>query len=288
MVVYGGVFKQRKYEPDKHTLVKKEWVAAKVQLQNSIDQFEVWLRDDDIGVEDQSILEKALKVWEIEREQLSRVPGVRMSIKVEEKEPSEEDKEGARLLMVWLKMVVEKEMAQDELEEVAAPAPTLVTPPQNASCSSLEQVSKCATPSPPKTPTTPPPVTIQQKVTTPKSSLKRPLTSSPPGGSPSTSLANKRVHIADCVTISPSHLNVIDPLLFDYLPYIPVTATHAAHTTSEHSRPQHMFHRGTRYVPGAWASSASNEKANTSFFGIPDEDMNKLVQGDIDIAKEKR
>jgi len=39
-------------------------------------------------------------------------------------------------------------------------------------------------------------------------------------------------------------------------------------------------------VPSAWASSASSEKADTSFFRIPDGEMEKLVLEDL-IKEEK-
>ncbi|CAE7220029.1 hypothetical protein PTNB85_10287 [Pyrenophora teres f. teres] len=321
---HGGIFKQKETHPMMHQLVRKEWVTAKLEMQNTIDRLEDLLKDEDMGVEDVAMLKEALQVWEKKRDGLEKVPGVRYADDAEEKEPTKEEKKGARLLMVWLKMVLQKEMSQEEQEEVATPTKSglhrqrvpvrhqnfllsttpPVTSPQKGSCANSQQPSSTTTstwnptpatpfepqqtkrtpPTTPKTPTTPPFVKTQQKVATPKSSIKRPRIDSPPGSPPIPS-DHKRVRIADRVTISPKHLNVVNPSPFEPLPRTQITVPHAAHTVAEHRRRRREFHRGKHYVPGAWASRDSSIKANTSFFRVKNKMMEVLVRNDLVAAK---
>ena len=319
---HGGIFKQKEIYPIMHKIARRKWVVAKMEMQNSIDRFKDLLKDEEMGAEGEAMLKEALQVWEKKKSGLSRVPGVHDSDEAEEKEASEEEKEGARLLMVWLTMVLNKEMSQEEEEEEQEDVATLtlselyqqglavsqhkslesttpsITSPQNNTYASPQQRPLSSTTSTPnstpatlfepqqdtsvpptslKTPITPPSTETWQNIATPRSSLKRPRTNNPPDSLPAPP-AHKRVRIADRVTISPDHLNIVNPLPFETLPRTKVTMPHAAHSTAEHSREKRLFHRRQRsYVPGAWASRASSEKANTSFFRIPDGEMKKLV-----------
>ena len=321
---HGGIFRQKEIYPKAHKIVRRRWVVAKMEMQNSIDLF----KDEDMGAEGEAMLKEALQVWEKKRSGLSRVPGVRDSDEAKENEASEEEKEGARLLMVWLTMVLNKEMSQEEEEQEEVATPILSELCQQGlpvshhkslesatpSAKSLEKTTHASpqqrplpstTPAPNPTPatlfepqqdTSVPPITRQtlitppssetwQNIAPPRSSLKRPRTNNPPDTLP----AHKRVRIADCVTISPDHLNIVNPLPFETLARTKVTMPHAAHTTAEHSRQKRQFHRRQRsYVPGAWASRASSEKANTSFFRIPDGDMEKLVLDDLDREEKEK
>lgn len=115
----GGVFQFKQKGQDGHTIqahkaVRKAWRTAKIALTNTIETFEDLLQDDTAPVQDLAKLREALNVWDKKKIVLSRVPGLKYVDGAEEGEPTEEEKEGARLLMVWLKMVVEKEMTKEE------------------------------------------------------------------------------------------------------------------------------------------------------------------------------
>ncbi|KAI2481140.1 hypothetical protein Ptr902_06935 [Pyrenophora tritici-repentis] len=322
----GGIFKQKETHPGIHSLARKEWVTTKLEMQNTIDRLEDLLKDEEMGEDDIAMLKEVLQVWEKKSDELKEVPGVPYADKAEEEEPTEEEKEFARLLMVWLKMVLEKEMSQEELEEAATSTPSKlhrqdvpirhqksllsttlpVTPPQQGSYAKSQQPlpvttstsnptlamlsephqAKCTPPITPKTPTTPPSVKTQQEVATPKSSLKRPRVDTPDTPPSSMNHTCKRVRIADRVTISPEHLNVVNLSPFEPLARTKISVPHATHTVAEHRRRRGEFHRGRYYVPGVWAAKdLDSPKADTSFFRVNPRMMEAIVREDLQQAE---
>ncbi|KAG9188040.1 hypothetical protein G6011_01963 [Alternaria panax] len=309
----GGVLQSQQKREDRHTtnthkVIRKAWRTTKITLANTIQKFEDLLEDKNTSIQDLPRLREALNVWDKKKIVLTRVPGLKYVEGAEEGEPTEEEKEGARLLMVWLKMVVEKEMTQEELK--SSPTDPLVgtsqpTSSRIPSASPFEYIvpresepqehpdirqSECPLLALAQTLATPLPEP-QHKAATHKSVLKRPrataLSGSPSSASPSPSL--KRVRTSDTVTVSPGHLYVTNPSPFQQFSRVSIMLPHAAHTFAEHHRRRPEFHRTTGlYVPGVWASTGFSEKADTSFRSMTREEMEKRYKEESEEQEEEQ
>ncbi|CAG5138393.1 uncharacterized protein ALTATR162_LOCUS343 [Alternaria atra] len=295
----GGIFQSKQKGPDGHTThdhkaARKAWRTAKIALTNTIEKFEDLLEDKNTPVQDLPKLREALNVWDKKKIVLTRVPGLKYVDGAEEEEPTEEEKDGARLLMVWLKMVVEKEMTQEELKSSRTNPPVGTSHPTSSripvacpfqyavpqepapqKCSDVRQ-SECPLLAITQMLATPPPKS-RHHVATPKSILKRPRAINLSGSaSASPSPSPKRVCLSDSVIMSPEHLCIANPSPFHPLSRTANVLPHAAHTVAEHHRPRPEFHRITEaYVPGVWASAAFDEKADTSFRSMTRLEMEK-------------
>jgi hypothetical protein len=117
----GGAFKSKEDNHGQHKAIRKVWRDAKIALSNTIAKFEDLLEESHLSVQAQDNLRKALHVWERKKIGLGRVPGLVYVEGAEEEEPSEEEKEGARLMMVLLKMLVEKLDKEGDVEGGAMP-----------------------------------------------------------------------------------------------------------------------------------------------------------------------
>jgi hypothetical protein len=275
----GGVFRSKeKGETGKatrgHKAARKAWRAAKIALTNTIAKFEDLLQDKKIPDWDLKKLRAALDLWDKEKIKLCRVPGLRYVDGAEEGEPTDEEEEEAWLLMVWLEMVVKREMTKEELnspqQSSMSPNTSRTNPsvaisqPPSSRIHQSERVSRAAT----KTPT------LLQNVAGPKGILKRPHTVTLLDTSASPSL--KRVRLSDSVTVSPEHLYVTNPSPFHPLSRTAVIRPHSAHTFADYHRQRPKFHRTTEaYVPGVWSGTTMSETVNTSFRDMACSEMEK-------------
>lgn len=315
--IRGGLFQSKEggkgdHASACHKAVRRAWRRAKIALTNTVELFEDLLNDISVPVQDLAKLREALNVWDEKKILLGRVPGLRYINGAEEGEPTELEKEGARLLMVWLRMVIEKETKEEWRDEVKPSVSAtglnepqqVLTIPESARLDPLVEALRSQPPefqwtSAPEpsseessdahttatTMTVTPPAS-RHDFAMPKSILKRPRTRTIPG-SQSASPSPKRVRTTDSVTISPEHLYVVNPSPFQPLSRTTIVLPHAAHTLAENRRPRPKFHRTTTaYTPGVWASEAFSEKLDTSFRGMSHEDMKK--QYDEDSEEQER
>jgi hypothetical protein len=317
--IRGGLFQSKEAVQDGHSShahksVRRKWRNAKVALINTVERFEDLLNDNKASVQDLAKLREALNVWDKKKILLSRVPGLKYIDGAEEGEPTDEEKKGARLLMVWLRMVIEKETEELRGEGISSliakrlynphrvpttlqssrsdlsvgastPAPALapirwVSTPEPASKERSDAYQSERTLPPVAKTTATPLAKTRQDVAMPKPILKRSRTSTT-SGSQSASRWPKRVRTSNSVTISPEHLYVTNPSPFQPLSRTAIVLPHAAHALAENHRHRHEFHRTSPvYVPGAWASEAFDQKANTSFRGMSRQEMKKHFEQD--------
>ena len=305
----GGVLKSQKRGEDRHTadahkVLRKAWRTAKIALANTIEKFEDLLEDKNTPVQDLPKLREALNVWDKKKIVLTRVPGLRYVQGAEEGEPTDEEKEEARLLMVWLKMVIEKEMTQEELESSRTNPPvdtSLSTSSQTPATSQLQYPVpqepsgvrqfefECPLLAIAQTLATSLP-DYQHNIAMPKPVLKRPRAITLTGSqSSSPSPLPKRVRLSDTVTMSPEHLYVANPPPFQPLSRTAIVLPHATHTLAEHHRRRPEFHRTTEvYVPGVWASGAFSEKVDTSFRSMTRQEMEKRYKQESDEQEQEQ
>ncbi|KAI4648093.1 hypothetical protein J4E93_004504 [Alternaria ventricosa] len=302
----GGLFQSKEggkgdHASAGHKAVRRDWRRAKIALTNTVELFEDLLNDISVPDQDLAKLREALNVWDEKKVLLGRVPGLRYVDGAEEGEPTELEKEGARLLMVWLRMVIEKEMKEEWRDEgISAISATVLNEPQQVltipESTGLDPLVEAMRSQPPESQwisapepaseessdahttaiaMTATPLASQLNFAIPGSILKRPRTRTIPGSQP-TSPSPKRVRTTDSVTISPEHLYVVNPSPFQPLSRTAVVLPHADHTLADYHRPRPKFHRTTpAYTPGVWASEAFSKKVDTSFRGISREDMEK-------------
>jgi hypothetical protein len=119
----GGAFRSKENNHAQHKAIRKVWRDTKITLSNTIAKFEHFLEEGDLSVQAQDKVREALDVWERKKVVLGRVPGVLYEEGSKEIEPSDEEKERARLMMVLLKMLVEK---LDKEEDVQGGATSVV------------------------------------------------------------------------------------------------------------------------------------------------------------------
>jgi hypothetical protein len=117
----GGAFRSKEGNHGQHRAIRKVWREAKIALSNTIAKFEELLEEGHLPVQANDKLREALNVWDRKKVVLGRVPGVAYVEGSEEVEPSEEDKEGARLMMVLLNMLVEKLDQEEDAKGGATP-----------------------------------------------------------------------------------------------------------------------------------------------------------------------
>lgn len=312
----GGAFQSKEGNASRHRSLRRVWRDAKIALANAITKFEDFVGDIDTSEQDTAKLREALEIWESKKVVLSRVPGLVYAEGAEEGEPSEEDKEVARLMMELLKVALEKEMTAEEKKattklelrrpyreeapdglhqpQYATLEPLSSSPPSPHSASrqkvfaalpvvSLESTAEAQHGQSAIPERSSPPDTGQPKATTPPPILKRRASRSP-SSSPSSSSQHKskRVRTASFATISPEALSIANPSPVANLSRTPTVQPHAPHTIAENKRQRSAFHRGTMlYLPGVWASGAFSEKANTSYLGVEWEVMNDKIKKEL-------
>ena len=302
----GGLFQSKEggkgdHASPGHKAVRRNWRRAKIALTNTVELFEDLLNDTSVPVQDLTKLREALNIWNYKKVLLGRVPGLRYVDGAEEGEQTKLEKEGARLLMVWLRKVIEKEMDEEWRDEVTSSMSAtglnepqeVLTMPESTRLDPLVEALRSQPPEsrwisvpepelgekldahPAATAITATPLASEHNSAVPKSILKRLRTRTIPG-SQSASPSPKRARTTDSVTISPEHHYIVNPSPFQPLSRTAVVLPHADHTHAEYHRPRPKFHRTTpAYTPGAWASDAFSEKVNTSFLGMSREDMEK-------------
>ncbi|KAF1914324.1 hypothetical protein BDU57DRAFT_291185 [Ampelomyces quisqualis] len=284
LVERGGAFASKEIGKG-HNNVKKHWRVPKIHLANTVAQYEALLSHPGISLRDRYKLESLLDIWNREKDGLAEVPGMRQV--PTEKEPSQKEHEVARLMIELLKLVLEKEMAAED--KVSNEGSVATNNPSNRHEQQQSQttISKAATvsaclPATPKSASCAAP----NRTVTPlprESILKRKPTSSL--ASPQT----KRIRITDTVTLSPPRLNITNPNPFTQLSAALTLQPHAKHTEAEDARPRYSFQRRkASYEPGAWASGAEEEKANTSFATRSWERAEKARCKEIEEEEEER
>ncbi|KAF1831193.1 hypothetical protein BDW02DRAFT_557462 [Decorospora gaudefroyi] len=328
LVDRGGTFKSKEDDPSGHKTIRMVWRDAKIALTNTIIKFEDLLKEKDVPAADLAELRDALDVWERKKIVLGRVPGVLYVAGAEEEEPTEDEMEGARLMMELLRMVVGKEMEGEEMA-VATPTPsrpslrsqlpikirrplfaaldesqpggTTVLQPKHTPIL-VKDTSDRMQQSRPTRPTIPKPSSkplIEAQKTENATSTDPNLTSCPnwtrksilkrPRTTTSHSHQHKRIRITDYATVSSEALSTSNPSPFHKLCNKPTRQAHSPHIVAEQQRPRSAFLRGsTLYTPGVWASSAHSRKANTSFFNVSPYVMKMLQKGEFREEEEEK
>ncbi|KAL1795338.1 hypothetical protein ACET3X_007154 [Alternaria dauci] len=293
----GGVLKSQQKGEDRHTTpahkaMRRAWRTAKIALANTIQKFQDLLEDKSTPVQDLAKLREALDVWDKKKIVLTRVPGLRYVEGAGEGEPTDDDKKEAQLLMMWLKMVVEKEMTPEELASPRTNQPVVTSLPVSSHIPTTSR-SQYAVPQqrPNIRPSECPLLALAQSLTTSspspqqnaamlKPALKRPRDNNmadSPSASPSP--PRKRVRLSNTVTVSPEHLYVTNPSPFRPLSRTAIVLPHATHTFAKHHRRRPEFHRKTQvYVPGVWSSGTTSEIVDTSFRGKTRVEMEKIYK----------
>jgi hypothetical protein len=312
----GGAFRSKEDNLSKHKLLRRIWQDAKIALANTIAKFEGLIEEIDAPEQHTAKLMEALEIWESKKMVLSQVPGLVYAEGAEGEEPSEEDKEIARLMMELLEMVLKKEMTAEEKQATAKlkprgpdqkdfpdvlhhssptalePQPSLTLSRRSASqqnvfatlpVGGLESQTEAQHSLPATAKPSSPSNAGQPRVATPQSILKRYATKSPSSSSTSSPQhKRKRVRTASFVTISPEALSITNPSPFANLSRTPTVQPHAPHTIAEKNRRRSAFHRGIMgYLPGAWASGAFSKKANTSYLGVEWDIMNIAIMKEL-------
>lgn len=296
LVDRGGVFTSK--EEQGHKALRKELRDAKIGLANAIAQFELMVVEAQLPSADLTHIENALGEWENKKIQLAKIPGLVYVSGAEEEEPTEEDHEVARLMIELLKTALKRELTPEDMKEVTtttttstpvdtgdqlpdqiSPLPHQHLPPQQRDTAIPDISGLCSTPIDEKS----------QDKATPRSILKRKGAFSP-ANSPTTSHIRKRVRTRNFAAVSPEALNTSNPFPFAQLSDHWTVQSHRPQTFAEQHRPRSDFHRGSpSYIPGFWASSAFNEKANTSLFKIPwDEAEEQMRREQEEAAEEKK
>jgi hypothetical protein len=298
----------RSGDAEKHASLVGYWKKTKIALANIVSKLEDLLNESDLSVEDLAKLREALEIWEKQKNLLGRVPGQRYARGLRVPEPTEEDRERARVFMNWVRNTMKREMLQIKsrkaTKSISSPPysgdlrgsqhaqrpPALVScstessskiPPQENSHGHLQQplpiVLLVPTTSPQRPPyvqktentsLVSPPSNIEIGPTVPRSIFDS-LRTIIFFKSPSHAPKYKHVRISDAVTISSEHLSIVNPSPFKTLSRATTTAPHALHTTAEYKRHKYTYvRRHPFYQPGVWASAANTRKANTSFFHV--------------------
>ncbi|KAF2128168.1 hypothetical protein P153DRAFT_294327 [Dothidotthia symphoricarpi CBS 119687] len=286
LVERGGVFASK--DEHGHKSLRKELRDAKIGLTNAVAQFEIAVAEAQLPPADLSHLRNALLEWEDQKIRLAKIPGLVYVSGAEEDEPTEEDRELAKLMMELLAMVLKKELTPDEMEERAATTSTEANldhqrPGSQAHVpkdrTSIPETSElCLAPS----------VGNLQDKAAPKSIFKRKIAFSS-ADSLTTSPVRKRVRTRNFAAVSPEALNTSNPFPFAKLSDNKTIQAHRPQTSAEQHRLRSDFHRGCpNYTPGVWASSAFTEKANTSLFKIPWNEAEEQMRKEQEEAAEER
>jgi hypothetical protein len=229
----GGAFRSREVNHSKHKSLREVWRDAKIALANAVAKFEDLITEGNVSEQDVVKIREALEIWESKKVVLSRVPGVVYTEGAEEQEPSEEDKEVARLMIELLKMALEKEMTAEEKQGAKEPMlqqsysqerPVRLTLSFNSRSERRKETSAAphartqdsATEAQHAQPTTPGysshTNTNKPRIVSPRSILKRHASESP-ASSPTSSSQHrrKRAHTASFATLSPEALSIANP-----------------------------------------------------------------------------
>jgi hypothetical protein len=286
----GGVF-QSKDMPHGHKTVRQRWRVEKLRAINMLDRFQLMLKDAQLSEKDKADITKAFKVWEEEAPNLEIVPGVVYQDDNVQAEPSKEEHEVARLMIELLKLMLQKEMAEEDKKATRLP----IRLREEAPDGQAHQEPRPLQPAMPKAPNQ----SAIQAIATPKSPrpiLKRKGTP----GSP-TSPQCKLLRFDTVATVSPAHLNFSSPTPFGSSPLASssvkgvikpsITVTTQPHrkcTSVEHKRKPHEFKRKRpEYSPGTWASGAFEEKANTSWCTVYWENAERQMEQEQKEAQEE-
>lgn len=278
-----------KFRSHGHTKLKRQWSKAKIALSNTLARFEELLAEKQLSAEDLGEVELALRLWEDRSISLTRVPGMRYARGAEEQEPTEEDHEFARLMMQYLKVVLENELTADDKAAVAEAK--FMESAQHDNLTGKDQAAAHELPVmllPPKPPARSPASTLltPRIAQTPKSILKRSASLTP---SLTPSPSRKRIRLADIVTVSPASLNISNPSPFIKLTNEPTLREHRHTATAENRRRRTIFWRPSPlYEPGAWASGGFESKANTSYYKAEWESMEQEKQQEEQEAEEEQ
>jgi hypothetical protein len=289
----GGVFTSKDMS-NGHKPVRQRWRVEKLRAINTLDRFQLLLRDAQLSEKDKSDLAKAFKLWEDEAPHLERIPGVVYQDDAVQAEPSEEEHEVARLMIELLKLVLQGEMAEEDKEATSLPIRPRETAPDDQAFQdpSEARTSQPATPKARKETATQAMATLMS----PRSILKR--QASP--GSPK-SPQRKRLRFNRMATVSPAHLNFSNATSLESSPLTssPIkgsrkpaatltTQPHRKSTSVDFKRHSGEFKR-TRpeYTPGTWASGAFEEKANTSWCTVYWESAERQMKQEEKEAQEE-
>lgn len=255
---------------------------------NRLAEWEALTHGSQVFPEDVTNINKALEIWEANKNELSEIPGLNYIEDTKEQEPTEEEHEIAKLTGVLLRMIIEKEIAADEKEERLEKAERngvhMNRDHQSSSSSPLQEHAtlnkdaagqKISSPSTPRTTSTP---------NTPKSILKRKTSFTPPDAAP-----QKRARIADLVTISPPSLNRSNFSPWDKRLDMLITRVHAPYTSEEHKRRTDTFRRSSVYYkPGSWVSCRPWRMAETSNYKVSWDRAEKRVAEELKEEEDER
>jgi hypothetical protein len=268
----GGIFESREMAHG-HKTVRQRWRTEKLRAIKKVTQFRILLNDAHLSENDKAEIMKAEQLWERKVPDLVLVPGVVYTTDVKEMDPSEEDHEVARLMIELLRLVLEKEMTKEDKEATSIPIRSKekvrVGPSQQDHSIAVQGV-----PLPVSQPTPP---------TTPRSVLKRKISSESP-----TSSSHKRTRFIQVATVSPAHLNISNPSPFIKLPATVTIQPHRQETMATNKRHRSKFARSTLdYAPGVWASGAFEDKANTSYWKVDWDDAERMTKQEEREAQEE-
>jgi hypothetical protein len=285
IVVRGGIFAS-KHGDDRevHKTVRQGWHLAKIDLANTVALLEMLVADAQTTPDAMTMLKSALDTWSTSEDTLIKVPGITYVDDPVGEIPTEEDHEVARLMMEVIRLVLEKEMTDEDKAAL-----DLESRPVHVSTPPASPEHQRTLPSS-SSPSACPRAEVQliskplQHLPTPKPILKR-------GLSPSsmTSSDPKRFRIDSIATVSPAQLNRSNSSPFIKLSTTITTQPHSYHTFAEDQRRRSEFwRRGPGYSPGVWASQAYEKKADTSYYKKSWEHMERKVETGQKEAEEEK
>jgi hypothetical protein len=289
----GGIFESKNL-PHGHRALRQRWRKEKLCALSTVTKLEELMDDAQLSASDKAEITSAAETWGKQLRKLVLVPGVRLTVKAAVGEPTEEEHKAARMMIALLEAVVEKEMEEEDREAISLAmrqkekehidqAQRDQSPALEGPCPGRQSATS--------TPATASTTQAAATPSTPRSILKRKASSSPP-----TTHQHTRIKFAPSVTISPAHLNTINPSPFTQLPFtqLPTTITHMTQihrqeTMATSKRLQSAFWRpGSDYRPGAWASGAFENKANTSCYKLDWENTEQLARQENEEVEEER
>ncbi|EAT78519.2 hypothetical protein SNOG_14282 [Parastagonospora nodorum SN15] len=290
----GGAFASK--DMAHHKTLRQRWRKVKIPAMSALTYYEELLLCPRLSADDVRQLKNALDLWEKKKVALTRVPGMEYVPGAEEDEPTDEEHQVARLMMELLKMVLDKEMTDEDKRSLKKSKKSESRHVRTRGGASI--IKGCAETQKDASPQSPTPSTDS------RSNPTHPLTGVPhncndsgslksilkrKASSPALSNAEKRLRVTPTVTVSAPHLNTTNPSPFIKLASTSTSQPHNKHAFVAHRRSRRAFKRGTpHHTAGAWASGADEDKAETSGLRRSWADFESDVEREMEEEREEK